>query len=65
MNLKQAQLHCRQLGLTLRKRDGEYRVAYRGPDNEDGAYYTNDLDDAIMTAEAMVAPDAQRALKGI
>lgn len=55
MNFKQAKLHCRNLGhgMTLRKIDGEYRVNYRYGD-EATAYYTNDLADAISTAESMV-----------
>jgi hypothetical protein len=39
--------------MTLRKRDGEYRVAHDMRDNEASAYYTNDLADALETGRAM------------
>lgn len=39
-------------GMSLSCRDGEYRLNY--PNGEEAtAYYTNDLQDAIDTAEAM------------
>lgn len=43
------------LGYTLRKSDGEYRVCRKGA-GEDAAYYTNELADALGTAQA----DAER-----
>lgn len=57
------------LGLTIRKVDGEYRVAYRplghSPaylrDVEAGAYYTTDLQDALATGRSMGAQGASRA----
>ncbi len=39
--------------VTLRKRDGEYRVCLVGG-SEDSAYYTDWLDDAVLTGGAMV-----------
>jgi len=43
------------MGLTITKRDGEYRVAYQGnvTETEPSAYYTNDVNDAVATARAM------------
>jgi hypothetical protein len=39
-------------GMTLRARDGEYRVNFKdGPDSD--IYYTNDLQDALETGLAM------------
>jgi hypothetical protein len=38
--------------MTIRKRDGEYRVNFRGGD-ESTAYYTDELRDTISTAYAM------------
>jgi hypothetical protein len=38
----------RAAGLTLRKVEGEYRVNFIGGD-EDTAYYTDDLTDAVST----------------
>ena len=43
------------LGMTIRKVDGEYRVAFKGPHSEASAYYTDDLSDAYGTAVAMKA----------
>ncbi len=52
-----------QLGLTIRRQQGEYRVAYKGVEYirrygaggspEDSAYYTTDLSDALHTGLAM------------
>ncbi len=53
MTLKQATERARSWGVTLRKIDGEYRVAPKG-EGADFAYFTNDLDDAIRTAATMV-----------
>ncbi len=41
------------MGLTIRRKDGEYRVAYAGKGNEASAYYTNDLEDAFGTGKHM------------
>lgn len=40
------------LGISLRKRDGEFRVNFVGG-NEDTAYYTTDLQDALNTGVVM------------
>lgn len=53
LTLRQAQQHCRTLGIVLSKSDGEYRVNFKLGD-EATAYYTNDLHDAMRTALAMV-----------
>ena len=55
MTDQQAFAAIRGLGLTVGKRDGEYRVNFpRG--QEATAYYTNDRSDAVATALAMVLP---------
>lgn len=49
----------RALGFTLTKDDGgDFRVSRRN-DGERGAYYTNDLLDALNTARAMARPVAE------
>lgn len=61
LTLKQAKEICGNLGMTLRKTDGEYRVTYRVTASdwktreqaEEYAYYTNDLSDAVATARLM------------
>ena len=63
MTMVQARLTLRPLGIVLRKREGEYRVAFRLPprvkgmppafDQEASAYYTTDLNDAVGTGIAM------------
>jgi hypothetical protein len=55
ITLKQAQGRCRSLGVVLTRVDDEYRVNVKHG-CEDTAYYTNDIDDAISTAEVMVDP---------
>lgn len=65
------------LGLSITKREGEYRVAYRYPGPLPGghgrirriqdiveatAYYTDDRDDAYGTAILMAKPDALAAI---
>lgn len=47
MTIKEAKEILKPLGLWLRIKDGEYRVAF--PRDEASAYYTNDLDDAVNT----------------
>ena len=61
--LKQAKLELAALGLSINKRDGEYRVAFRGNylDVEASAYYTDDLADAVSTGCMMAA---RRATQG-
>lgn len=53
MTLSNATTICRDLGITLRKTDGEYRINYRGSSDEATAYYTDDIMDAVETAAAM------------
>ena len=48
----QAREHLTDLGMSLRKKGGEYRVNFQGG-AEGTAYYTDDLGDAIATGEAM------------
>jgi hypothetical protein len=53
MTLQEAKLIARHLGFTLRKvRSGDYRVNFRDG-NETGAYYTDNLADAVNTAVEM------------
>ena len=49
MTLREAKSLARRLGLTLRKmRSGDYRVNFRDG-NENTAYYTDSLEDAVNT----------------
>lgn len=50
MTIKQATFELRQVGVTLRKKDGEYRVNVKGA-SELHAYYTDDLADAVATGK--------------
>ena len=53
MTLQEAKSIARHLGLTLRKvRSGDYRVNFRDG-NENTAYYTDSLEDAVKTAVEM------------
>jgi hypothetical protein len=53
MTLGEAKSIARHLGLTLRKvRSGDYRVNFRDG-NENTAYYTDSLEDAVNTAVEM------------
>ena len=47
--------HLRDKGITVRRTDAEYRVAFTGRGNESSAYYTPDLTDALNTGLAMLA----------
>lgn len=47
-----AKLGLRRIGLVLTKRDGEYRVNFKGG-SEETSYYTDDLNDAFRTGRAM------------
>lgn len=59
MTIKQAKDELASLGISLRKTEfGEFRVNFRG-DPEGGAYYTNDLDDAVTTGYAMAAMEGR------
>lgn len=65
MTYTRAKRQLRDQGVTLKKTEhGEFRVTLAG-EGEARAYYTDDLDDAISTAEAMVkvkaTNDAARA----
>lgn len=53
MTLTEAKAAIKALGMTLRRENGEYRVAFRGKDSEASAYYTTDLADAVATARMM------------
>jgi hypothetical protein len=53
MRLQEAKSIARHLGLTLRKvRSGDYRVNFRDG-NENTAYYTDSLEDAVNAAVEM------------
>ena len=53
ITLQEAKSVARHLGLTLRKvRSGDYRVNFRDG-NENMAYYTDDLEDAVSAAVEM------------
>lgn len=49
------------LGMTLARKDGEFRVNWRGG-TESTAYYTNDLADALATAECMSIVDTGKPI---
>lgn len=60
MTFKEAKRKLSKSGIGLTKQDGEYRVVYQKASGmpayvmgEGGAYYTDDLDDAINTGIAM------------
>ena len=69
LTLATARAKLADVGLTLQKRDGEYRVAMRPlgytraylADVEAGAYYTTDLQDALDTGLHIAAQGAKRA----
>lgn len=51
---KSVQANLRTNGVSIRKTEhGEYRVAFKGAGNEDSAYYTSDLEDALSTGMLM------------
>jgi hypothetical protein len=50
MTMKQARTALQEIGYTIKKEDGEYRVNLSGG-NEATAYYTEDLNDAVNTAQ--------------
>ena len=64
MTIKQAKEELKALDMTLRKRDGEYRVNFR-EGNEDSSYYTDDINDAVATAKHMrkAKDESQQRLK--
>lgn len=56
MKLRDAQKACRELGFTLvhDKWDGEYAVYLKGEGKDwPATHFTNDIDDAVSTAQAM------------
>lgn len=54
VTLAQINATLRPLGLSCRKRDGEFRVNFIGGE-EATAYYTSEADDALQTGQAMAA----------
>ena len=52
MNTKRTKKAIQALGMTARRRDGEWRINYRNG-REETAYYTNDNADALQTAQTM------------
>lgn len=51
--LKQATAELKAIGMVIRKTDyGEYRINVKGGD-EATAYYTPDIEDAVLTALVM------------
>ncbi len=60
MTQNQTLAAIRALGLSARVEDGEFRIAHRGLDadrTEATACYTDDREDAIGTAKAMIAQE--------
>ena len=55
MTLTEAKAAIKALGMTIRRENGEYRVAFKGKDSETSAYYTTDISDAVSTARMMAA----------
>ncbi len=57
MTLAEANEGLKASGLSIRMRDGEYRVSFTHLDGfrrgEDTAYYTNDVEDAYWTGVRM------------
>jgi hypothetical protein len=62
MTIKQAKELVADMGMTLIVRDREIRVNYRGG-REDTAYYTEDIHDAITSAEMMAEEAMYHARK--
>jgi hypothetical protein len=62
MKQKDVFAELKKLGLTVRKSDGEFRVAYPGLNSEASAYYTEDLLDLLNTGRAMAARSVDRRL---
>ncbi len=52
MTLGLAKIKLRQVGMTLTRKDGEYRVNIAGG-KEATAYYTDDIEDALNTGLAI------------
>jgi hypothetical protein len=62
--IKQATAECRSIGMTLRKVDDEFIVNFRNG-KEATAYYTNDIEDAVATARAMISAAVQPGTGGL
>ncbi len=64
MTLATAKARLRESRMTIRKRDGEYRVNFKDG-KEDDAYYTTDIADAVSTGIAMrkMFPETNDAVK--
>ena len=63
MTLQEAKSIARHLGLTLRKvRSGKYRVNFRDGD-ETTAHYTDNLEDAVNVAVAVVRQREMRVAR--
>ncbi len=56
MTLKAAKAELKQIGFTLTKLDGEYRVKSATDKTPGAGYFTDDLADAVSTAKARVQP---------
>lgn len=54
MNVKDTAKAIKALGPSCRRQDGEWRINI-APYREETAYYTDDADDALATAQRMVA----------
>ncbi len=50
MSLAKAKTFLRDIGMTIKLRDGEYQVNFANAKNDRATYYTNDIDDAVSTA---------------
>lgn len=61
LTMKAVATELRGLGMTITKRDGEYRVTLRGL-GESNAYYTDDLADARRTAIDMALRHTERMM---
>lgn len=48
----QAKVALAKIGMTLTKKDGEFRVNFKGG-HEETAYYTSDVVDALNTGRVM------------
>lgn len=65
LTLKEVKATLATLGISIRSRDGEYRVNFRGG-YETSAAYTTDLGDALGTGQAMATRRAtQRGATGV
>lgn len=55
MTLAIARTLLKPINMVLNKRHGEYRVNFKQKDggNEDSAYYTDQIEDAVLTAQEM------------